>query len=363
LQDLTPVREVVTTICRKTVPTKTVALTLLLIASSALTNVYPQTVQQIAKNAFTSTVLLVMEDANGQPLSLGSGFFVRDGEIATNLHVVRGASRGYAKLKGQRAAFPIEAVTATDARRDLVLLRVGTSGTALPLGDSNGIQVGDPVYAVGNPQGLEGTFSQGIVSSIRPVGDDRLLQITAPISPGSSGGPVLNAEGEVIGVAVATYKGGQNLNFAVPVSYLKVLLNAPTAATPLDRLSTSRRSSSLLADIGDEAPNAVIGTSFLWDYKEWGTPDTWVGGFTFSLKNNLREPVKDVYALVIFLDKQEQPLDFSIVRYSQTIPPNLARRVKGKVDGSVQRMTTGEWETVPRTRVEFRVLDFNVVAP
>ena len=68
----------------------------------------------------------------------------------------------------------------------------------------------------GNPQGLEGTFSQGIVSSIRVLGADKILQITAPISPGSSGGPVLNEKGQVIGVSVATFRGGQNLNFAIP---------------------------------------------------------------------------------------------------------------------------------------------------
>jgi S1-C subfamily serine protease len=73
----------------------------------------------------------------------------------------------------------------------------GGCSQALSLGNSDAVQVGDSVYAVGNPQGLEGTFSQGIVSSIRELGSNKLLQITAPISPGSSGGPVLNEKGEV----------------------------------------------------------------------------------------------------------------------------------------------------------------------
>lgn len=76
-----------------------------------------QTPQQIAKKAFGSTVLLVMEDANGQPISLGSGFFVRNGQIATNLHVVEGAARGYAKLVGQKTKYHIEGITAIDSQR------------------------------------------------------------------------------------------------------------------------------------------------------------------------------------------------------------------------------------------------------
>jgi S1-C subfamily serine protease len=188
-------------------------------------SVHAQTAQEIAKKAFGSTVLLVIEDANGQPLSLGSGFFIRDGEIASNLHVVEGAARGYAKLIGEKTKYDIEGITAVDPERDLVILKISARRSqALPIGNSDAVQVGESVYAVGNPQGLEGTFSQGIVSSIREVGSDKLLQITAPISPGSSGGPVLSEKGEVIGVSVATFRGGQNLNFAIPSNYLKTLI-------------------------------------------------------------------------------------------------------------------------------------------
>ena len=158
-----------------------------LLVSFGAMSAHAQTAPEIAKKAFGSTVLLVMEDVNGHPLSLGSGFFVRDGEIASNVHVVEGASRGYAKLVGQKTKYDIEGVTAVDPGRDLVVLKISAPGSrALSLGNSDAVQVGENVYAVGNPQGLEGTFSQGIVSSVREVGTDKLLQITAPISPGSS---------------------------------------------------------------------------------------------------------------------------------------------------------------------------------
>src|SRR5437899_2922263 len=202
-----------------------------------------------------------MEDANGQPLSVGSGFFVHDGEVASNLHVVQGAARGYTKLVGEKTKYDIEGITAVDPERDLVVLKISAGRSqVLPLGNSDAVQVGEPVYAVGNPQGLEGTFSQGIVSSIREVGTDKLLQITAPISPGSSGGPVLSGKGEVIGVAVATFRGGQNLNFAIPSNYLKVLLAKVGPAKPLAQARPAKAQRSILADLGGQSSDGVIGT-------------------------------------------------------------------------------------------------------
>ncbi len=199
-----------------------------------------QTAQQIAKSAFDSTVLLIMEDANGQPVGLGSSFFVQPQQIATNLHVVEGSASGYAKLVGQKTKYEIVGVSAIDQKRDLAILNVADLGTrALPMGDSDTVLVGETVYAVGNPHGLEGTFSQGIVSGVRTVGTDKLIQLTAPISPGSSGGPVLNDSGNVIGVSVATFRKGQNLNFAIPSNYLTALISKIRAPTPYRRRNTA----------------------------------------------------------------------------------------------------------------------------
>lgn len=193
-----------------------------------------QVPEQILRKTFPSIVLLVMRDANARPLSLGSGFFVRGGIVATDLHVIKGAASGYAKLVGQTTKYGIAGVLAVDEARDLVLLAVKETGApSLVLGDSHRATVGQAVYVIGNPKGLEGTVSQGIISGVRQVGSETLLQITAPISPGSSGGPVLDVYGSVIGVAVATVKGGQNLNFAVPSSYLASLLGNMKPLKPL----------------------------------------------------------------------------------------------------------------------------------
>jgi S1-C subfamily serine protease len=318
-----------------------------------------QTAQEIAKKAFGSTVLLVMEDHNGQPLSLGSGFFVRDGEIASNLHVVEGSAKGYAKLVGDKTKYDIEGVTIADPNYDLVVLKVSNSHSrTLPLGNSDTVQVGESVYAVGNPQGLEGTFSQGIVSSIREVGADKLLQITAPISPGSSGGPVLNEKGEVIGISVATFKGGQNLNFAIPSSYLKNLLNKSGTAKPLAQAMPSKAQHSILADLGGRSTEGVIGANFTYDsYAE-------MGDYSFSLVNKLRESVQNVYCLIVFYDKQGNPIDVQVVRYSDVIPAGLAKRITGAVDSSVERLNADRRVSPPHPpggKIEYRILNFEIV--
>lgn len=185
------------------------------------------TSQQIAQKALAATVLLVMKDDNNQLSRFGSGFFVQPNRIATNLHVIEGATQGTAKRVGQDTAYVIEGVIAVDNKHDLAIVQASfPSVQPLPFADSESVEIGDEVYVAGNPMGhLDGTFSDGIISGIRGSSTDKLLQMTAPISPGSSGGPVLNNKGEVIGVSVATIEGGQNLNFAIPVNYLKILLN------------------------------------------------------------------------------------------------------------------------------------------
>jgi hypothetical protein len=121
-----------------------------------------------------------------------------------------------------------------DKKNDLAILSVDIDLTSKPLPLAPGVSSpGEQIFAIGNPEGLEKTISQGIISGLRKRGDRELLQITSPISHGSSGGPILNARGEVVGVAVGMFEDGQNLNFAVPVAYVRSLLaqkdNAPAA--------------------------------------------------------------------------------------------------------------------------------------
>ena len=194
--------------------------------------------EDIAEKALAATVYLEMMDKNGKTLGIGSGFFVKSNLIATNYHVIEGAASGTAKLVGKYTTYNIEGLTATDKTNDLAILKVTAYGIKpLSLGDSNTVRIGETAYVTGNPKGLEGTFSDGIISSRRDKSTKERLQMTAPISPGSSGGPVLNRKGEVIGVSFAQYRAldAQNLNFAIPSKYLKKLLEQSKTTKPLSQ--------------------------------------------------------------------------------------------------------------------------------
>ena len=184
-----------------------------------------QNSREIAEKTLPSVVLIIMEDTKGRTISLGSGFLIGEGIVATNYHVIKTGAKGFAKLFSQDAKYDIDGLISFDSKMDLALLSIkNIKGHRLSLGDCSKIKIGDEIYVAGNPLGLEGTFSQGMISGIRKIGKDYIFQITAPISPGSSGGPVLNRHGDVIGVAVGTVKDGQNINFAIPSSYLASLL-------------------------------------------------------------------------------------------------------------------------------------------
>ncbi len=217
--------------------------------------------EDIAEKALAATVYLEMQDKNGKTLGIGSGFFVKPNLIATNYHVIEGAAKGTAKLVGKYTTYNIEGVTATDKVNDLAFLKVTAYGIKpLSLGDSDSVRIGETVYVAGNPKGLEGTFSDGIISSRRDTDTKERLQMTAPISPGSSGGPVLNRKGEVIGVSFAGHRAldAQNLNFAIPSKYLKALLARSRPAKPL---------------LQGNDPSISVKTYFLWGNSKYHLRD------------------------------------------------------------------------------------------
>lgn len=156
------------------------------------------------------------------PFSQGSGFFFKPNLIATSLHVLRRASEASVELLATGKKHQILQVVGVDVRHDICVLRIETgTSPALSLSSSGNPHVGDEIYVAGNPEGLKGSFSKGIISAIRK--DQSLIQIDASISPGSSGGPVVNDKGQVIGIAEGGLTGGQHLNFAVPVRFLSFL--------------------------------------------------------------------------------------------------------------------------------------------
>jgi hypothetical protein len=173
-----------------------------------------------------------MSDDSGRPIAQGTGFLVsKDGLIVTNYHVIAEGSSGVAKLP-EGAIYILEGVVASDKTRDVAIIKAsGTNFRTLMLGNSDRIEVGQEVVAIGNPLSLESTVSNGIVSGMRTAEEvgGKFLQVTAPISPGSSGGPLFNMAGEVIGITTLYLKGGENLNFAIPINDAKRLLVNPYA--------------------------------------------------------------------------------------------------------------------------------------
>jgi len=164
----------------------------------------------------------------------GSGFIIdKEGHILTNYHVIADARTVDVTLHNRKKYRAT--VVGTDPSHDLAIVQITAPDlTPAVLGDSRGLQVGQKVYAIGNPFGLAGTLTRGIVSSVRPVREpngttiDDAIQTDAAINPGNSGGPLLNWHGEVIGINTLILSSvGQNagIGFAVPINTAKAVLN------------------------------------------------------------------------------------------------------------------------------------------
>jgi tetratricopeptide (TPR) repeat protein len=190
-------------------------------AAVALDAQDPDRAAKIYADSSKSVFLLIVKSETGEPVAQGTGFLVSGGKIVTNQHVASGGSV-LVDLGTAKIPTTIERV---DLLNDLALLSPGAELAGKPLTIAEALpSPGSPVYAIGNPAGLERSISTGVVSGIRQMSGRQLIQVTCPISPGSSGGPILNARGEVVGVAVGVLESGQNLNFAVPASLVLRLI-------------------------------------------------------------------------------------------------------------------------------------------
>lgn len=324
--------------------------------------------QQIATETLPSTVLLEMKDSNGQPHGFGSGFFIREGEIATNFHVIEKAYEGSAKLFGQMEQYEIEGYTALDVENDLIILKIKDQDqtivekASLPLGDSDEVRQGETIYAVGNPmpttrelENLEGTISDGIISGIRTLKTDynrKRIQITAPISPGNSGGPVLNTNGEVVGVSVWALPSlqpipspesqetqyinrAQNLNFAIPSNYLKSLLqNRMDGVIDLWKAKLDR-----VVSIGN------LG---------------WIGSatYTFPLFNRSSKAIRNVLCEVNFKDEKGDVFERDVVFFPWLIPPKSAKMIIRLSTYDTDKLLLSMPELIPLLR-DNDMIDYN----
>jgi len=175
---------------------------------------------RLVKRVQPAVVTVLAYNSLDELVFQGSGFFITpEGRFLTNYHVLAQAARAEVKTAAGRC-YPITGVVAADQDWDLVMAEIGCprhAASSLKISDAMP-EVGEQVAVVGSPLGLEQTLSIGVVSARRRVSGGTYLQISAPVSPGSSGSPVINMAGEVVGVASLQVAKGQNLNFAVPAS-------------------------------------------------------------------------------------------------------------------------------------------------
>jgi tetratricopeptide (TPR) repeat protein len=201
---------------------------------------YPQEgLPALVKRVKPAVVAIATYDASGEALMTGSGFFLRPGQVVTNLHVIRGAVRAEIKtLDGKGKVFPVNGTIAIDEEGDLALLSVDTP-TERPRSTELASELpdeGEPIFVIGNPLKLEGSVSDGIVSAVREVPNSyRIIQITAPISHGNSGSPVFNLKGQVLGVVTIKVTNGQNINLAIAAGRVAQL--KPGKLQPLSELA------------------------------------------------------------------------------------------------------------------------------
>lgn len=189
--------------------------------------------------ASPSIVTVHAFDAAGQIKSQGSGVVVSRAFIVSNCHVIERASRVEVGYQGKNYPAKVHHI---DRERDICSLAVKSLvAPAAKLGSSDALEVGQSVFAIGSPQGLELSLSSGILSSLREVDGGRLIQTTAPISPGSSGGGLFDDSGRLIGITTLYFTIGQQLNFAVPVEWVTELSERhATNQTSLDEIELAR---------------------------------------------------------------------------------------------------------------------------
>ncbi|MCU1136831.1 MULTISPECIES: S1C family serine protease [Stenotrophomonas] len=201
---------------------------------------------QVYRAASPSVVLVWAADAKGKDLQQGSGVVIDNGLVVSNCHVVNAGPALSVETKGRRYSATLDA---REQSRDLCTLRVeGLNAPPARIGNSAAAEIGERVYAIGAPQGFDLTLSDGLLSGRRGKGEVQLLQTSAPISPGSSGGGLFNSSGELIGITTLITVDAQQVNFAVPVESVMFVATRPNRDARSTKAAVRRLSTALRQD-------------------------------------------------------------------------------------------------------------------
>jgi Trypsin-like peptidase domain len=253
---------------------------------------------QVVERVSPSVVSILVGKGDGQLAGVASGVILRsDGVILTANHVVKGMREVQVRLKSGEIYDQVELI-ASDERRDVAALRIAVTGLpVLPMANSTNAASGTAVFVVSNAVGLPWTASSGILSATRMADDVpgagsgyRILQFTAPLAPGSSGGVLVDAEARILGIAVGTLSVGQNVNFAVPIDSIAGLGNV-SGGTRFDSGARLQPFGSKATSAGGVPPNAPANA---------GTPP----GFTLPRPENRQIHTISVNSKTIYLRRE-----------------------------------------------------------
>ncbi|HYY98450.1 MAG TPA: tetratricopeptide repeat-containing serine protease family protein [Pyrinomonadaceae bacterium] len=218
-----------------------------------------------------SVVSVITYNAAGEVALTGSGFFIRPGEILTNLHVVEGAHHAEIRtFEGKGKTYPVDGLVNVDREGDLVVLSVGMPAERARVAEATTVvpEEGEKIFVIGNPLRLEGSVADGIVSAVREVPSlGRIVQITAPISHGNSGSPVFNMKGQVVGIVTIRVMNGQNINLALGASRFPAAASKPMSFEELAAVTADTQKPDSLAD---------------WWYRN-GLNSLWLGNYDSAL--------------------------------------------------------------------------------
>ena len=306
---------------------------------------------EVIQTVLERVVMIIAMDENYQPIGIGSGFVIgKNGEIATNYHVIEGASSALVKFVNREEKYTVEYIVQKSTKYDLAIIKISAKLTPLSLGDDELASVGNRIYAIGNPEGLEGTVSEGIISGFRKVDEDfRLMQITAPISPGSSGGPVVNQNGQVIGIASASIILGQNLNFAVPAKKLKEIISKPSKNLPFKKVN-------LPVDKDDKMSQQTKDTDLVtaFNVKRGTTYTDGSADMSFSVRNNSRRDIKNIKVLILWKSSSGEMLHFTPILVKDFIPSLQTKMIQRNYMGAIGSLPYG-------FKTETRIIDYEIL--
>lgn len=259
--------------------------------------VQAKTAAEVFKKVSSSVVIIMTYDAKGKSLMLGSGVVWEDGVVATNCHVLKNSFRIQVVSQDIKySAIPMQ----SDWERDICSLAVKEfKGQAVTKGSTNRLQVGQKVYAVGAPQGLELTLSDGLISNLRPVEGGQYLQISAPISPGSSGGGLFDEEGRLIGLPTFYLTEGQLLNFAVPVEWINELPKRSAPAPKVGKTTSNEWVNNFIDLMNKNDWPGLLKHALLWTKAQPGEVIAWANlGMAYKMSGQTAKAI-DAYQQAI----------------------------------------------------------------